>query len=108
MSEIAVQAFKKIFPLKELPQIEINYSGKFKDYNANVKFIGNKGNYTKLYFSLSKKFSDVDEDIKIGLIQHLINKVYSTNVSTMEQEFYHSFIKNLSRYVERKESDPLL
>ena len=31
---IAEEAFKELFPEREMPRIEIKYSGRFKDYNS--------------------------------------------------------------------------
>jgi len=121
--ELPKIAFEKLFPERddETPRTTLNYSGKFSDYNGNVKMIARRGlsrrtkpfplnAFSELNFSISKKFFDVDESIQIGLLQHLINRVYGTKIKTMEQDFYNNFIKQLPRYNnhEGKESNALL
>lgn len=112
--EIPLTAFKKLYPQdseESIPRLSLRYSGKFSDYNGNVSMVGirgRRGEYSELKFSLSKKFFDVDEDIQIGMIQHLLNKVYKTNVCSLEQDLYENFIKHLTRYADRRESDSSL
>lgn len=102
------KAFSSLFPDKKIPNLTVRYSGKFKSFNGNVSIHKEFRTITKLNFSLSKDFKDCEEDIIIGIIQHLINKVYNKNIKTLEQDLYHSFIKNMSLYAKRIESDPLL
>lgn len=109
MSKIALEAFQKLYPEKNhIPQLNIRYSAKFSDFNANVSMTKKLGVYTELLFSLSKKYQDTQEDIQIGVLQHLLNKVYGTNISTIEQDLYHNFIKHLTRYAQRQKSNPVL
>lgn len=105
---IATRAFRDLFPSRNMPQINIKYSGRFKDYNANVTMKKLGWTITKLEFNLSKKFLETEDELKIGIIQHLLNKVYKTKKDTLEQDIYTNFLKHLSTYSERKESDPFL
>lgn len=134
-NELVKKAFIKLYSISEneleqnitLPKLTLNYSGRFSDYNGNVKMISSRNKnrimksgrghlpleaYSELNFSLSKLFIDVDESIQIGMVQHLLNKVYKTNYKTLEQDFYNNFVKQLSkqlsRMTNRGESDPLL
>ncbi len=109
MSELALRAYKELYPDKRhVPKLKLRYSAKFSDFNGNVSMTKQFGVYTELLFSLSRKFQDTSEDIQMGIIQHLINRVHKTKIKTMEQDLYNNFIKHLTRYAERKESDPLL
>lgn len=108
MSDIGVVAFRSLYPSRNMPELSVKYSGRFKDYNANVQIKKFGWTITKLQFSLSKKFLDTEDELKIGIIQHLLNKVYKTNVNTLEQDLYNNFLKHLSNYSERKESDSYL
>lgn len=108
MSELLQQAFRGLYPKREMPELEISYSGRFKEYNANVQIKKNAWSTKKLIFNLSKKFLDTSEDMQIGIIQHLLNKVYKTKVKSMEQDIYNNFLKHLSTYSTRIKSDPYL
>ena len=108
MSEIALKAFKGLYPNREVPELEIKFSGHFKEYNANVEIKKSKWTIIKLKFSLSKKFRDTQEEMRIGIIQHLLNKIYKTKVPSIEQDLYENFLKHLSKYSERIESEPYL
>ena len=105
---ILEKAFTSLFPNKKIPVLTVRYSGRFSSYNGNVSIRKEFRTITKLEFSLSKEFTNCEEDIVIGIIQYLLNKVYASNIKTIEQDLYHSFIKNLTRYAKRVESDPLL
>ncbi|MGM5479909.1 MAG: hypothetical protein ACQESC_00445 [Nanobdellota archaeon] len=102
---IAVKAFKQLGVDKNMPLMSVSFSKRFKGYNANVRM---KRNKECLEFNLSYLFKECEEDIIIGAIQHLINKVYKTTIPTLEQELYESFLKNVNRYISSQESDDLL
>jgi len=108
-TNIIHKSFMELWPEKELKhELNLTYSGKFSDYNANV-------NYTawKLNFKLSKTWKGVDEDIRIGLIQSLLIKVFKTQEyknyeKNNKVELYNMFLKNIALVAPRKESEPAL
>ncbi len=101
---IIQRAFQDLFPEKEFRYSSaIKYSRKFSDYNANVKMKGNN-----LEFCLSHLWKDVDEDIKMGLIQSLLLKLLKEKKQTKYLDYYNTFIKKLSDFSPVTESDPLL
>lgn len=98
------RAFKELYPKKRLRKVlKLRYSGRFRGYNAHVE---NKP-FT-IAFSLSKRFLEVDDEMKIGVIQHLLNKLYKTHITTMEIELYNKFLKHLTDYAETTSVDPIL
>lgn len=102
------EAFKEIFPDKDLPEINLKYSGKFSAYNANVKH-----SFNKLDFALSKNWRSVDNSIKKGLIQALMLKIYRRKYvnlpkSTVYIDLYNNFTKNLHIAIPKTESHPVL
>ena len=64
---IIQQAYKLLYNKELDKKAAIKYSGKFKPYNANVHITK-----YELIFNLSKTWKEIDEQIKIGLIQHLL------------------------------------
>ncbi|MGM5481051.1 MAG: hypothetical protein ACQESE_01430 [Nanobdellota archaeon] len=105
---ILKRAFLGLYPdAKRLPEMSLSYSARFNEYNANVQITHGRG-LRKLSFRLSRSFEECDEDIRIGVLQHLLNKIYKTDIKTLEQEFYDSFLKHVTRYAKRSNSDPWL
>jgi predicted metal-dependent hydrolase len=89
---IVEEAFSRLYPEKDQDSyiFKLSYSGRFSAYNAHVKYIG------KSYeFCLSKRWKGVSREIQIGLIQHLMQKVFKTRRKTLYQDLYDSFLKNV-------------
>ena len=84
----ADQAFLEIFPSKKLPIISVEYSGRFNAFNAHV--IKKNNNLT---FKLSKKWRSISPEIKKGLVQELLTKLYKVKKRTLNMDLYESFTK---------------
>ncbi len=102
---LAKTAFNEIYPdLIEEREFIITYSGKFKSLNANVKY-----NRYKIHFSLSKDWLEYSEEIRKGLIQSLLIKVFKHKYTkTLELDLYEKFLNNLGKYAKVEKTDPLL
>ena len=101
---IITESFERLFPDKVLEkESRIKYSGKFKDFNANVRI-----SPSTLTFNLSRTWKQVDKEIKMGLIQTLLLKIYKKKAKTQNIDLYNSFIKNLHISIPKTESHPLL
>lgn len=103
---LAEEAFKELFPgEQEDREFRVSYSSKFRKLNANVK-------YTKdyIHFSLSRDWQEFSDDLKKGLIQHLLVKVFRDYKyeKTMELDLYEKFVSNLGRYAKIDKTDPEL
>jgi len=102
--DLIAQAFTQLYPDNEFNYIAtVKYSGKFKPYNARVQLRNNH-----LQFRLSTEWKEVDEQIVIGLIQHLLLRMFGGNKKTFHIDLYHSFLKKLPTFTEAHASDPLL
>lgn len=105
-SKLLDSAFMALFDFEPTNYIfELKYSAKFKDYNANVKYLGRK--YT---FSLSSEWKDVSSDIVVGVIQHLMLKAFSDSLQvkykiTLNIELYNNFLKNIHKYSAKTKVD---
>lgn len=98
------EAFKRLYPNRDFKyNISLKYSGRFKDYNANLKLYGNN-----LQFNLSKKWRFVSEEIQIGLIQELIISLLKDKRTTTNIDLYNSFVKKIHIAIEKEDCDPLL
>ncbi len=102
--KLAEKAFAELFPDKRLGRsLKIRYSRAFNAYNANVKYTSNS-----MVFSLSHDWRKVSNDIKMGLIQSLLLKVYKEKRKSLNIDLYENFIKSVGDYAHVKESDPVL
>ena len=99
---IAQTALKELFPDKEIAT-RINYSGKFKSYNANVKY-----DYKTMVFNLSREWKEVSEEIQIGLLQGLILKVFKKKGTTTNIDLYEKFSKNITKFSKVDKIDSIL
>jgi predicted metal-dependent hydrolase len=59
-------------------------------------------------FKLSREWKKVSEEIKIGLIQLLLLKVYKEKKKTINIDLYEKFIKAIGDYSEVTETNPVL
>lgn len=105
---LAHKAFSLLYPNKAFPNIELRYSGKFNSYNGNVSLQRQGRHIQKISFSLSKEFEECQEDIQMGIIHHLLNKVYKTQIPSLQQELYEKFLIHVSSYAPRQKSEPVL
>ncbi len=99
------KSFNLLFPEKSLENYEfkVKYSAKFKPYNANVKYRNNK-----FQFNLSKSWKSISPDIKIGLIQSLLIKIFKEKKTTINIDMYNIFMKKIHLAVPKTKSDPIL
>ena len=105
---LAEEAFNELYPENDAPTFELKYSGKFKGYNANITH--HKLN-NHIVFKLSRNWKDVSDEIKKGLLQSLLVKVYKSdkrNKTTHAIDFYNNFLRAVPKYSIADEIDPEL
>ncbi len=101
---IARDAFEELFPEKRSDrELIIRYSAKFRPYNANVRYNGEK-----MVFSLSKEWKDISDEIKKGLLQSLLVKIFKAKKITLNIDLYDKFVRNLPKYSETEHINPVL
>ncbi len=103
------ESFQRLYPDKEfLYQIEMEYNRRLSDFNANIKLHKNK-----ISVNLNLQWKDIDDEIKIGLVQSLLLKVlkkkYKTkNIDTPNINIYNNFIKNIPLLTPKTKVEPFL
>ncbi|MBI4980697.1 M48 family metallopeptidase [Candidatus Woesearchaeota archaeon] len=98
------EAYFRLFPDREFPyDAELNYNLRLSDFNSNVRLYGNK-----LSLNLNLQWKDIDDEIKIGLIQTLLLKILKQKKNTPNIELYHNFIKNIPILTPKTETDNVL
>lgn len=98
------EAFQRLFPDKESSYAyELEYNRRLAPFNANIRRSGNT-----IKVNLNLQWKDIDSEIKIGLIQHLLLKILKTKGQTANIDLYHHFIKNIPLLTLKTKSDPQL
>ncbi len=116
MQDLIKLSYETLFSEEFSYTSHLSYSGQFSDFNANGRF--DKMNRT-VEIKISKKWRTVSNEIKIGLIQSLLLKLFNDKREKMHQknlssitsiniDLYNSFLKNLHLVVPKDKSDPLL
>jgi predicted metal-dependent hydrolase len=119
---IIEESFKRLYPEREFNYIcEVDYTDRFKPFNSNIKLSSNK-----ISLNLSKSWRYIDSEIKIGLIQELLIKIFKTKkpweqnsqgagkmhaffpASSKNIDLYNDFIRNLSKVAPKTLNDPIL
>lgn len=104
MHYLIKKSYKELYPNKELDvQAKLKFSKAFKGYNANVKYSRNH-----MEFRLSYLWKSVSDEIKIGLLQTLFNKIYNTNIKTINIDLYNIFLKKIPTVTPKTKTEPLL
>ena len=81
---IIQESFQRLYPNKQFNyQTKLEYNRRLSDFNANIS-----ASIHTIKVNLNLQWKDIDDEIKIGLIQHLLLKVYSkrSKISTVNIE----------------------
>lgn len=98
------QAFEKLYPKKEFNYKPVlKYSSRFKDFGANIKLYGNT-----LEIALSRKWKTISKEIRIGLIQELMLRLFHDKKDSMYIDLYNKFVKKLHIAIPKTDIDPVL
>lgn len=102
---IIEKAFLELYPEERLGKYDfsLKYSEQLSSYNGNVRRRGNH-----IHFHLSKKWKTIDEDIQMGLIQLLFNKLFRTKKETRNMELYSLFLKKVHVAIPKTKTDNIL
>jgi predicted SprT family Zn-dependent metalloprotease len=104
MHDLIAKAHRGLYPEKDISfDGSLKYSRAFKGYNANVKYSSRM-----MEFKLSYSWKEIGDEIKIGLLQHLMNKAFRTSNRTINIELYEIFLKKLPALAPKRAADPLL
>jgi len=103
---LAEEAFQELFPNRtETRKFIVSYSAKFRKLNSNVKYTSDY-----IHFSLSRDWLEHSEDLRKGMMQHLLLKIFRKYQyeKTIELDLYDKFVNSLGRYAKVDENDPIL
>jgi len=108
--DLITEAYTHLYPEGKFNySARIKYTNRFNDYGANVKLLGNE-----LEFGLSKKWRTVSREIRMGLLQELMLKLWGrkgmkkSDISTTYIDLYNSFVKNIHIAIPKDKIEPVL
>ena len=102
--DLIKESFLRLFPNKEFEyDSQLEYNRRLGNFNANIRLYKNI-----IFVNMNLYWKRIDDEIKIGLIQHLLLKILKKNENTSNIDLYHNFIKNVHLISPRKESDLVL
>lgn len=83
-------AYEQLFG-KDCPYTsKLTYSRKFSDYNGNIRFNGRQ-----IHVSLSREWEEHGEDLQIGIIQHLLSRMFKIKKETWQMQVYEKFMQRV-------------
>ena len=98
------ESYQRLFPEQEFPyQTYIEYNRRLADFNANIRLHQNT-----LSLHLNLQWKDIDEEIKIGLVQNLLLRVLKKKINTLNIDLYHNFIRNIPTLMPKTRNDAVL
>ncbi len=103
---IIQEAHQRLFPSRQFNyNTKIEYNRRLSDFNANISVTINK-----IVLKMNLQWKDIDEEIKIGLIQHLLLRVFKVKkiTTTPNVNLYNNFVKNIPLLTPKTKKDPLL
>jgi hypothetical protein len=102
--DLIKESFSRLFPEREFScETEMEYNRRLSRFNANIHY-----NQKKIKINLNLQWKDIDDEIKIGLIQHLLLKIFKKRTSTPNIELYNNFVRNIPMLTPKTKSDPTL
>ena len=81
----------------------MKYNRRLADFNANIRLHQNT-----LSLHLNLQWKDIDEEIKIGLVQNLLLRVLKKKINTLNIDLYHNFIRNIPTLMPKTRNDAVL
>ena len=97
-------AYYRLFSENCPYRTELEYNCRLGDFNANIRKQGQT-----IFLHLNLQWKDIDEEIKLGLVQNLLIRVLKTEKKTTPNiELYNSFVRNIPILTPKTETTPVL
>jgi hypothetical protein len=101
---IIQESFQRLFPNKEFNyKTKLEYNRRLGSFNANIR-----KTTSSVQVNLNLQWKDIDKEIKVGLIQTLLLKVFKSKNTTTNIELYNNFVKNIPQLTPKTNIEPVL
>jgi len=103
--DLIQEAYLRLFPDKEFSfQTEVEYNRRLSPFNANIKLYRET-----IFVNLNLQWKDIDDEIKIGLVQHLLLKIFrQEKKNTANIDLYNNFVRHIPLLTPKTKSDWVL
>jgi len=102
--ELIKESHQRLFPNKEfLYTTKLEYNRRLSPFNANITLHKNQ-----IKINMNLEWKSIDEEIKIGLIQHLLLRIFKKKANTTNIDIYTNFTKNIHILTPKTKIDPHL
>ncbi|MBN2421561.1 M48 family metallopeptidase [Candidatus Woesearchaeota archaeon] len=81
----------------------VKYTDQFNEYGSNIRVYPGR-----IILKLSKSWRPISEEIRIGLAQELLVKIFKLKKNTMNMDLYNGFVKNIHIAVPKEEPEERL
>ena len=98
------ESYNRLFPQDDFSyDSAMEYNRRLSKFNANISLHRNR-----IKVNMNLQWKEIDDEIKIGLIQHLLLKLFKKRNHTENITLYHNFVKQIPLLTEKTEADPHL
>src|SRR3989338_2415878 len=98
------ESFIRLFPDQPFNyNTALEYNRRLGDFNANVSLRQNTINV-----NLNLQWKTIDNEIKIGLIQHLLLKIFKQRGHSTNIDLYNNFVRQIPTFAPKTKTDPFL
>ncbi len=94
---------KENLGIRDARETYLEYSGRFTKYNGNAR-----ATRLAVEIRLSKDWRDRDEDVQLGIIEHLLAKIFRKKIKTPRMQLYQDFLLYVGREAEPEVEDARL
>ena len=102
--DLLQESFQRLFPEKTFSYTsKLEYNRRLSRFNANISLVRDT-----LLLRLNLEWKDIDDEIKIGLIQHLLLKIFKHKSHTTNIDLYTNFVRNIPLLTTSVTANPTL
>ena len=100
---LITKAYEQLFEKTSTYSTVLEYNRRLSAFNANIRL-----HRHLIKVNLNLQWKDIDDAIKIGLIQHLLTRLFKSRRHTQNIELYHNFLKNIDILTPVTKTEPIL
>jgi len=98
------ESYQRLFPDKQFNyKTKIEYNRRLSPFNANITRSSDE-----IKINVNLQWKNIDDEIKIGLMQHLLTKIFKSKRNTPNIELYHNFLKQIPSMTPKTKTDFIL
>ncbi len=98
------ESFRRLFPSKEFNyKTKVEYNRRLGSFNANIRKTSHS-----VQVNLNLQWKDIDHEIKVGLVQTLLLKIFKSKKTTSNIDLYNNFVKNIPLLTPKNNIEPVL